>query len=403
MAGGNALEEPEVDAGFEFAFDNDAFSDKLLRIEVFGSSADAASREEADGAYGTHPHVSPVFVRQIGQIGDNEKSSDSSRIMMGTPILRVNTVNVNSAILAAKSPFFFKLFSNGMKESDQRQTTLRINDSEENAFMEVIRFMYSGKLTPTTEPTLLVDILMAADKFEVVSCMKLCAALAEAAKKFLAERYKEFLSTKFQDELMRIPLAGIVAILSRNHLVVASEEAVYDFVLRWADCQYPNSEERPKILGSRLLPLVPIMRAMKNVITINQPSYKLYINLERERCSRLFLSGSEYCRQFRFMGHLFVLSAHCNMDSSNSFGLLLEMPVEDKELVRRTIDYKFEANTRPTLEFDTKYESTCTIGSREDVRCKDLFSVPWTNFIADDSPFFIDDILHLRIHLKIVY
>jgi hypothetical protein len=208
---------------------------------------------------------------------------------------------------------------------------------------------------------------------------------------------------RFQDELMRIPLAGIVAVLSRNRLKIASEEAVYDFVLRWADCQYPNSEERRKILGSRLLPLVPIMRAMKNVITINQPSYKLYINLERERCSRLFLSGSEYCRQFRFMGHLFVLSAHCNMDSSNSFGLLLEMPVEDKELVRRTIDYKFEAKTRLTLEFDTKYESTCTIGSREDVRCKDLFSVPWTNFIADDSPFFIDDILHLRIHLKIVY
>jgi hypothetical protein len=88
--------------------------------------------------------------------------------------------------------------------------------------MELLHFMYSGKLTPT-EPTLLVDILMAADKFEVVSCMKLCGqrlidlpmtpesavrcldlpcsismagALKEAAKKFLAERYKEFLSTK---------------------------------------------------------------------------------------------------------------------------------------------------------------------------------------------------------------
>lgn len=142
---------------------------------------------------------------------------------MGTPVLQVKTIYISTAILAARSPFFLKLFSNGMKESDQRQTTLRMNDSEENAFMEVIRFMYSGKLTPTTEPTLLVDILMAADKFEVVSCMKLCgqrltglpmtpqsavlcldlacsvsmpAALAEAAKKFLAERYKEFLSTK---------------------------------------------------------------------------------------------------------------------------------------------------------------------------------------------------------------
>jgi hypothetical protein len=83
--------------------------------------------------------------------------------------------------------------------------------------------MYSGKLTPTIEPTHLVDILMAGDKFEVISCMKHCgqrlidlpmtaesavlcldlpssisvpAALTEAAKKFLAERYEQFLSSE---------------------------------------------------------------------------------------------------------------------------------------------------------------------------------------------------------------
>jgi hypothetical protein len=67
MAGSDATkvaEELEVDAGFEFAFDNEAFSDKVLRIEVVGSSdcgpescADTASnkrcREEAEGAYVT--------------------------------------------------------------------------------------------------------------------------------------------------------------------------------------------------------------------------------------------------------------------------------------------------------------------------------------------------------------
>ena len=90
--------------------------------------------------------------------------------------------------------------------------------------MELLRFMHSGKLTATTEPTPLVDLLMAADKFEVVSCMKRCvqllmvlpmtpgsavmcldlpcsismaADLIEAAKKFLGERYPEFLSTEY--------------------------------------------------------------------------------------------------------------------------------------------------------------------------------------------------------------
>ena len=87
--------------------------------------------------------------------------------------------------------------------------------------MELLHFMYSGKLTATTDPTLLVDILMAADKFEVVSCMKFCGQrliavpmtpesallyldlpcsismatavqpLTDAAKEFLANKYKD--------------------------------------------------------------------------------------------------------------------------------------------------------------------------------------------------------------------
>ena len=42
--------------------------------------------------------------------------------------------------------------------------------------MELLSFTYGGKLT-TTDPILLVDILMAADKFEVLSCMRHCSQL----------------------------------------------------------------------------------------------------------------------------------------------------------------------------------------------------------------------------------
>ncbi|KAF7074311.1 hypothetical protein CFC21_079206 [Triticum aestivum] len=194
--------EAEVDAGFEFAFNNKAFSDRVLRIEVVGTSCK----------------------RRRYKAKDNEgEGIDSSCVVMGTPGLRVKTIHVSSVILAARSSFFFKLFSNGVKKSGQRQTKIRIADSEENAFMELLKFMYNGRLTPTTESTLLVDILMAADKFDVVSCIKLCsqrligqpmtlesavrcldipcsismaADLSEAAKKFLSKRYEKFLSTK---------------------------------------------------------------------------------------------------------------------------------------------------------------------------------------------------------------
>ncbi|XBI83614.1 BTB/POZ domain-containing protein At2g46260-like isoform X2 [Triticum dicoccoides] len=262
----------EVDAGFEFAFDNEIFSDKVLRIEVAAGSGDAP---------GSDAGAASRKRRREGDEGDDEEGIDSSCTVMGTPILQVKTIHVSSVILAAKSSFFLKLFSNGMKESGQTQATVRIADSEENAFMELLGFMYSGKLTPT-EPTLLLDILMAADKFEVVSCMKLCgqrlidlpmnlesavrcldlpccismaAALQEAAQKFFAE------SERFQDELMRIPFLGIMAILTRNDLEVASEVAAYDFVIRWACSWYPNSEESRRILSSFLIPTVSIHKA----------------------------------------------------------------------------------------------------------------------------------------------
>lgn len=42
--------------------------------------------------------------------------------------------------------------------------------------MEILSFMYSGKLT-TAEPILLLNILMAADKYEVLSCVSYCSQL----------------------------------------------------------------------------------------------------------------------------------------------------------------------------------------------------------------------------------
>jgi len=69
---------------------------------------------------------SPPDIKQDGEDGE---SSDSSWSMECTQILKVKSIYISSAILAAKSPFFYKLFSNGMKESDQRHATLRITAS----------------------------------------------------------------------------------------------------------------------------------------------------------------------------------------------------------------------------------------------------------------------------------
>lgn len=86
--------------------------------------------------------------------------------------------------------------------------------------MELLNYMYSNTLS-TIAPAALLDILMAADKYEVASCMRYCSrllrnlpmtcesallylklpygvlmadaiqSLTEAAKHFLALRYKD--------------------------------------------------------------------------------------------------------------------------------------------------------------------------------------------------------------------
>lgn len=86
--------------------------------------------------------------------------------------------------------------------------------------MELLSFMYRGKLT-TTQPSLLLDISMIADKFEVVSCVRHCTQLLKslpmttksamlyldhqcsislvAEVEYLIDAAKQFLVNKYKD------------------------------------------------------------------------------------------------------------------------------------------------------------------------------------------------------------
>ncbi|CAA2934276.1 BTB POZ domain-containing POB1-like isoform X1 [Olea europaea subsp. europaea] len=422
---------------------------------------------------------------------DAANSDDSNGSEDSSGVIRVKTLHISSPILAAKSPFFYKLFSNGMMESEQRHVTLRINASEEAALMELLNFMYSNTLTATTAPALL-DVLMAADKFEVASCMRHCSRmlrnlpmtpesallyldlpssvlmaeavqpLTDAAKQFLAARYKDI--SKFQDEVMNLPLAGIEAILSSDDLQVASEDAVYDFALKWTRAHYQKLEERQEILATRLGRHIrfPYMacRKLKKVLVCSdfdhdfaskivlealffkaeaphrqrmmaieeatttsrcfvERAYKyrpvkviefelprqqciVYLDLKREECVNLFPSGRVYSQAFHLGGQGFFLSAHCNMDQQSSFhcfGLFLGM--QEKGSVTFAVDYEFAARSKPTEEYISKYKGNYTFTGGKAVGYRNLFSIPWTSFMAEDSLYFINGILHLRAELTI--
>ncbi|RZC22478.1 BTB/POZ domain-containing protein POB1-like [Glycine soja] len=522
------------DADFGFAFNDSNFSDRILRIEIMGDPVEA--RPDSDGCTtiadwarhrkrrredikkdnvvdltllpdeqilnGNQPDMDDfvptenqdedavAMVEEPPSGDEAANSNDSNWNMDCSAVVRVRTLHISSPILAAKSPFFYKLFSNGMRESEQRHVALRINASEEAALMELLNFMYSNTLSITSPPALL-DVLMAADKFEVASCMRYCSRLlrnipmtpesallylelpstvlmadavqplTDAAKQYLASRYKDI--TKFQEEVMGLPLAGIEAILSSDELQVASEDAVYDFVLKWVRTQYPKLEERREVLGTRLARLIrfPYMtcRKLKKVLTCNdfdhdvasklvlealffkaeaphrqrilaaesasfnrlfvERAYKyrpvkvvefelprqqcvVYLDLKREECANLFPSGRVYSQAFHLGGQGFFLSAHCNMDQQSSFhcfGLFLGM--QEKGSVSFAVDYEFAAKSRPTEEFVSKYKGNYVFTGGKAVGYRNLFAIPWTTFMAEDSLYFINGALHLRAELTI--
>ncbi|KAJ4906401.1 BTB/POZ domain-containing protein [Raphanus sativus] len=516
-------------ADFGFAFNDSNFSDRLLRIEILGdgdegcctSMADWARhrkrrREDHNNGVGdivgcpeeqiitddNQPDMDDCCpggddqgeaMLEEALSGDEDASSERNWGMEDhSTVVNVKELHISSPILAAKSPFFYKLFSNGMRESAQRHVTLRISAQEEGALMELLNFMYSSSLTVTTAPALL-DVLMAADMFEVASCMRYCSRLlrnlpmtpdsallyldlpstvlmaeavqplTDAAKQFLASRYKDI--TKYQEEVMALPLAGIEAILSSDDLQIASEDAVYDFVLKWARGKYSSLEDRRKILGSRLALCIrfPYMtcRKLKKVLTCSdfehevaskqvlealffkaeaphrqrilaaegsvstknrrfiERAYKyrpvkvvefelprsqcvVYLDLKREECAGLFPSGRVYSQAFHLGGQGFFLSAHCNMDQQSSFhcfGLFLGM--QEKGAVSFGVDYEFAARQKPSQDYSSKYKGTYTFTGGKAVGYRNLFAIPWTSFIAEDSQYFIDGVLHLRAELTI--
>ncbi|XP_058096026.1 BTB/POZ domain-containing protein POB1-like isoform X2 [Magnolia sinica] len=529
---------------FAFAFNNNVFSDRVLRIEVVAGPTEHKSdgegcssiaewarnrkrrredikKESNVAALAIYPEEHILNCNQPesedGVVYDNQDEeavamseespsgvgmlssqddvaahkNDRTWSMDSSSVLRVKSIHISSPILAAKSPFFYKLFSNGMRESEQRFVTLRVSASEEVAVIELLNFMYSETLSTNTAPALL-DVLMAADKFEVASCMRYCCRLlrnlpmtpesallylelpssvrmadavqplTDAAKQYLATRYKDI--AKYQDEVLNLPLAGIEVVLSSDDLQVASEDAVYEFVLKWARAQYPDQEERRGILGTRLVRLIRFRymtcRKLKKVLSCNEfdkelagkavldalffkaeiphrqrslvseesgnrrlvereRAYKyrpvkvvefeqphkqciVYLDLKREECANLFPSCRLYSQAFHLGGQGFFLSAHCNMDQHSSFhcfGLFLGM--QEKGSVSFAVDYEFAARTKPTGDFVSKYKGNYTFTGGKAVGYRNLFATPWTSFMADESIYFINGLLHLRAELTI--
>ncbi|KAL0329377.1 UNVERIFIED_CONTAM: putative late blight resistance proteinR1A-10 [Sesamum radiatum] len=278
---------------FSFGFNNVNFSDRILKIEIMEDPPQ--SRPDRDGVL-THANG-----REAAQGNEASPSMDHS-------VVRERIIYFSSLILAAHSPFFYKLFSNGMRESTQQQVTLSVQASDEASLMDMLNFMYSNTLTRTT-PRALLDVLVIADKFQVV----------------------EF--------------------------------------------ELPHQQSI------------------------------VYFDLEKEECLRLFPSGQVHSQPFHLGRQQIYLTGQCIIPGQHyfvhSFGLFLFID-GPRSSAACTVVYELASRTKPSEDFVTWWKGAYTFnGGKKTVGHYNMFGVPWTAFVADGSPFFINDILHLRAELTI--
>ncbi|KAI7727111.1 hypothetical protein M8C21_021651, partial [Ambrosia artemisiifolia] len=148
---------PEGPGDFGFAFNDRNFSDRLLHIEIVSDSinstpdsdlslsdwvrnrkrrrqdikketavaiADGLPEEQVlnqtdhlpdDDVDTENQDEEPAAMVEESPSDDNESNWTLER----SKVVRVETLHISSPILAARSPFFYKLFSNGMKESER--------------------------------------------------------------------------------------------------------------------------------------------------------------------------------------------------------------------------------------------------------------------------------------------
>ncbi|KAF3657628.1 BTB/POZ domain-containing protein [Capsicum annuum] len=216
---------------------------------------------------------------------------------------------------------------------------------------------FSNTLTTNTAPTLL-DVLMAAYKFEVASCMRYCSRL-------LCN-----LPMTPESALLYLELPSSVLMADAVHPL--TDAAKQFLAARYKDITKRNSTSRCFV--DRAYKYRPV-----KVVEFELPRQQciVYLDLKRDECANLFPSGRVYSQSFHLGGQRFFLFAHCNMDQQSSFhcfGLFLGM--QEKGSVSFVVDYEFAARTKPAEEYVSKYKRNYNFTEGKAVDYRNLFAIP---------------------------
>ncbi len=197
-------------------------------------------------------------------------------------------------VLAANSDYFYAMFTDGMKESNQEVIELKDESISPGALKIVMDCIYTADLQVNEENVF--EVLAAADHLQVTSVVQQCCEylksefiqlqldlhnycllctvadrhglkdLQEAAEHKMASKYKDVCGS--EEFLTHIGADQLFSLLSRDDLSAPSETFVFKSVMQWIR---HKKEERmafaAKVLGAVRLGLVDIRIVIEELNT----------------------------------------------------------------------------------------------------------------------------------------
>lgn len=178
-------------------------------------------------------------------------------------------------VLCATIPYFQAMFTSDMLESRQREVTIKGIDSA--AMEQLIQFAYSGRIA--IQPHNAHSLMIGASYLQMTQVRDACAAffekrlepanvvsvrqfaenlsclrLVEAADQFLERHFSQ---VALDDEFVGLQAERVEELLGRDRLCVASEEQVFEALMRWVRKEPQlRTPYLPDLLAKVRLPLL---------------------------------------------------------------------------------------------------------------------------------------------------
>ncbi|XP_066601268.1 kelch-like protein 18 isoform X2 [Prorops nasuta] len=245
--------------------------------------------------------------------------------------------SAHRVVLAGSIPYFRGMFLSNMQESNQKEIILK-EGIDALALGALVSFSYTGRITLTNEN---VQSIMAGACFLQLQLVKnacaefikrqfhpqnilgirefadtlSCPSLVEEADKYI-QQY--FLPISLSDEFLRLSLADLKGLISKDELHVMSEENVFEAIMRWVRYE-PESRSKnlPDILALVRLPLLSPLYLIDNVAqeTLVKSSHlcrdlldeaKDYHLIPERRCLIENIRCRPRCCNY-VMGHIFAV------------------------------------------------------------------------------------------------